>query len=470
MKILLVNPSHIGIHLPFFPKIVLEKNGRFLPLGLLYIVSYIKQHLGHISIKIFDAQIYKNYLLEYKKTLKEFKPDIIGISAFTLTFFRTVELAKIAKEMMQDVHINIGGPHTTIYPDETIRLPWIDSVTIGEGEVTFKELIERLLQKGSLEGINGIIFKYNNKIIKNPQRECIREIDSLPFPDRNILTKEPYFFIVNKNIQATTMITSRGCPYNCIFCDNRRKLYIQRSPGNIVDEMEYCLNLGYKHIDIYDDVFTINKKNTIEVCKEIINRNLKLTWTCRGRVNNIDEEMAEWLNYAGCERINLGLEAGTDRVLKIMNKSITVKQSEKVVKILKKFDIKIIAYFIIGAPYETKEEIEQTIKFATRLDLDYVQFTIMVPFPGTPLYNMAIEEIGDYYKNYLQAPFYPTPLRLWKTTLSDQELLKLLRLAYRKFYFRLSYIYKMYKENHDFNGIVRKISGAFQLLKFILNI
>jgi len=476
MNILLVNPSYFDINAPFAPKIILETKGKSEPLGLLYIASYLKQMIPQINIKIFDSQNFDNdYLLSYKSIINQFKPDVVGISSFTPTIFRTIEIAKITKEINHDVHINIGGPHTSVFPEETLKLKWVDSITIGEGEITFSELVDKLSHNASLKGIKGLWYKNNNgDIIRNPNREYINNLDIIPFPDRQLLQPYAYNLIIDKAVRATTMITSRGCPYNCIFCDTKRKLFIQRSAKNIVDEMEECFKAGYEFINIQDDTFNLVKKNVLTICKEIINRGLKISWGFKGRVDLIDYETACLLKEAGCKRIHIGVESGSDRILDYIKKGFNTAEIKKGVSLLKKVDIQILAYFMIGIPYETKEEIEKTIDFAIELDPDFAQFTVLYPFPGTALYDMAIK-VGafekDYFREYMQEPFQPPEFRRWKTILSDKEIKKLLRHAYRKFYFRPSYIIKtLSRDWKHMSSLSANFYSALQIIYFILGL
>ncbi len=475
MKILLVNPYHLEIGAPYAPKIILEKNGKYEPLGLLYIASYVKKTLPSVKIKIFDSQLFgEKYIHYYKNELQNYDPDIIGISSFTPTLFRTITLAKIGKEIKPNVHINIGGHHTNIYPEETLQLPWIDSVTIGEGEITFSELVGNILEKKPLDGIKGLWFKRNNTVIKNPYREYIKKLDILPFPDRSLIPKGSYYFIVDKPVLSTSMITSRGCPYDCIFCDTHRKTYVQRSPKNIVDEMEECIQLGFDYINFNDDTFNLIRRNVIALCKEITQRRLKTKWAFKGRVDLIDLELAQLLKDAGCDRVHLGIESGSDRMLTLLKKGITTEEVQRTVKILKSVGVEVLGFFMIGLPYETTEEVLKTINFSIELDLDYAQFTVLYPFPGTELYQLAVK-VGaieeNYFKDYMKEPLTPSFVKRWETTISDKEIKKLVKLAYRKFYLRPAYILKIFKKNHRHIKSLKNVFYAgLQVLKFVVGV
>jgi radical SAM superfamily enzyme YgiQ (UPF0313 family) len=244
------------------------------------------------------------------------------------------------------------------------------------------------------------------------------------------------------------------------------RIFRARSAKNVVDEIEKCLDLGIKEIFIYDDTFTVDRKRVMDICNEIINRNLKFTWDIRARVNTVDEEMLVLLKRAGCERIHYGVEAGTEKILKILNKQITLDQALKAFKLTRRLKIQTLAYFMIGAPTETKEDIMATIDFMKKLNPDFVQITLLTPFPGTKVYQWALEQniFNDYWKDFAKNPQIGFKTKYWTKELSSDELEKLLTIAYKKFYIRPIYIIKRLFKIKSLSELLRKLKAGLKVM------
>jgi len=468
MKILLINPPAENEILSCNPEIIKSERGFDPPLGLLYLAGYLKKYSDH-EIKIIDAQVERFDYLKLRDEIKKFSPDIIGITAMTFTLLDVLKTTEISKECCPKSKIVIGGPHVQIYPEETASLKNIDYVVLGEGEKIFLELIKNINNPEKLKLIKGLVFKENDKIINTGRPDYFNNLDEIPFPPREILPYKKYFSLLAKEKTITTMFTSRGCPFQCAFCDRPAmgRNFRARSAKNVVDEIEKCLNLGIKEIFIYDDTFTVDRKRVMNICNEIINRNLKFTWDIRARVNTVDEEMLILLKRAGCERIHYGVEAGTEKILKVLNKQITLDQTLKTFKLTRKFKIQTLAYFMIGAPTETKEDIMATIDFMKKLNPDFVQITLLTPFPGTKVYQWALEQkiFNDYWKDFAKNPQAGFKTKYWTKELSKEELEKLLIIAYKKFYIRPSYIIRKIAKIKSFSELARKLEAGLKVIK-----
>jgi len=468
MKILLINPPAENEILSCNPEIIKSERGFDPPLGLLYLAGYLKKYSDH-EIKIIDAQVERFDYLKLRDEIKKFSPDIIGITAMTFTLLDVLKTTEISKECCPKSKIVIGGPHVQIYPEETASLKNIDYVVLGEGEKIFLELIKNINNPEKLKLIKGLVFKENDKIINTGRPDYFNNLDEIPFPPREILPYKKYFSLLAKEKTITTMFTSRGCPFQCAFCDRPAmgRNFRARSAKNVVDEIEKCLNLGIKEIFIYDDTFTVDRKRVMNICNEIINRNLKFTWDIRTRVNTVDEEMLILLKRAGCERIHYGVEAGTEKILKVLNKQITLDQTLKAFKLTRKFKIQTLAYFMIGAPTETKEDIMATIDFMKKLNPDFVQITLLTPFPGTKVYQWALEQkiFNDYWKDFAKNPQAGFKTKYWTKELSKEELEKLLIIAYKKFYIRPSYIIRKIAKIKSFSELARKLEAGLKVIK-----
>ena len=468
MKILLINPPAENEILSCNPEIIKSERGYDPPLGLLYLAGYIKKYSNH-ELKIIDAQVEKMDYHQLEEEIQKFNPNIVGITAMTFTLLDVLKSAEIAKKCYPKSKIVIGGPHVQIYPEETINLKNIDYIVLGEGEKIFLELIENINNPEKLKSIKGLVFKENNRIINTGRPDYFNNLDEIPFPPREFLSYKKYSSLLAKEKVITTMFTSRGCPFACNFCDRPAmgKNFRARSAESVVNEMEECLKLDIKEIFIYDDTFTVDRQRVINICNEIIKRNLKFTWDIRARVNTVDEELLSSLKKAGCIRIHFGVEAGTEKILKVLNKNISLEQALIAFKLSRKIGIQTLAYFMIGSPTETEEDVLQTIKFMNKLDPDFVQITLLTPFPGTKIYQWALDQKvfeTDYWREFAINPVSGFKTRYWTKELSQKELERLLIVAYKKFYLRPSYIIKRIKALTSLAEFYKKAKAGLRVL------
>jgi len=469
MKVLLINPPISNILDPSLPKILQEKEDPMPPLGLMYLASYLEQKSDH-SVKILDCQIENLNYNQLKEIIKQDKPDVVGITAMTFTLLDVIGVVKLIKNIDPEIKIVLGGPHAHIYPKETISIKGVDFCILGEGEKPFKDLLDNLENKKNPYHAKGVVFKDGSKIINTDPGTPIQELDSLPFPARRLTPFKKYKSILATRFPVTTMFTSRGCPYNCLFCDRPHlgKSFRARSPKNVVDEMEECQKMGIKEIFIYDDTFGVDKQRVLDICDEIIKRNLDITWDIRTRVNTVDENILMSLKRAGCQRIHYGVEAGTQKILNVLRKGITLEMAEKAFRLSRKVGIQTLGYFMIGSPTETKKDISQTIKFMKKLNPDYAHITITTPYPATDLYRMGLEQKVlpyDYWKRFAENPTLDFKPYFWEKELSKKELFSLLKRAYRYFYFRPSYVLKRILHLKSGKELLVKAKGALNLLK-----
>ena len=356
---------------------------RFPPLGLGYIASYLKQ--WNITVDIVDC----TFLTEEEaiNKVRRAKPKIIGIQSMFSMKSKTIELANALKEDCD--FLVAGGPLPTSNPGEFLNN--FDAVIIGEGEETMLELTQQFENGGDLSKVNGIAYKKNGETKFTPRREFIKNLDSIPFPSRELFYNQSYktFHLKKFGYKITPIMSSRGCPFNCSFCSRPvfGNTFRTRSPANIVDEVEEVIKLGYDRIWFADDCFTLVRKRLIDICNEIIDRKLSANWECLSRVDTIDKETLEKMRQAGCKRMFFGIESGNEKILSLMNKQISTNEAQDAVKLTKESQIEAGAFFIVGYPGESDETILDTVNFASSLPLDYLSFTLPYPIPGTPLYE-----------------------------------------------------------------------------------
>lgn len=326
--------------------------------------------------------------------------DLIGISnLFTFAFSVVCDLAKTLKSR-RDVPIVVGGAHPSATPVETLQSQYIDYVIISEGEQTLLDLLDVLDKKKKKEDLDGFAWKDNGKIRVNPKTKFIQDLDSLPFPARELLPMESYFKAKEAHGPTegkwTPMISSRGCPFECTFCTPRlwHRKWRARSAKNVVDEIQECIDKFDIHEFYFDDEnLTIDKKRVLEICNEIKKRKINITWqTPNGiRASVTDRELLEKMKESGCKHITVAPESGSERVLNdIMKKHQTLNQVTNVVKAAHDLDIKTAGFFLIGLPGETEEDIKKTIEYSdklARVGLDEISYSIFIPLPGSELYD-----------------------------------------------------------------------------------
>ena len=375
---------------------------------------------------------------------------------------------RIQKFFKTKYHCNIivGGQHVSLFPYETLRKKEIDFGIIGEAEETIVELINALEKKKKLEDIQGIVYKKNKKVKITKLRDKIKNLDKVPFPARNLIPMKKYFSYITKYKNYAIIMTSRGCTFQCSFCEQRTGDVRFRSPKNVVDEIEECTKkFNVREIDIFDPLFTINKKRVIQICKEIQKRKIKINWSCRSRVDTIHEDMLIEMKKAGCYRIYFGIESGDENILKKLRKNTTILKIKNAIHLTKKNKILAFGYFMIGNPGESIRTIKKTIKLAKELPLDYAQFSRLSVLPGTSLYEELKTQIGyDYWQEYIKDKKNERALPRVDSELSEETINKYIKKAYKEFYFRPSVMINFLLNIKSLNEFLRYIKAGFNML------
>jgi radical SAM superfamily enzyme YgiQ (UPF0313 family) len=439
------------------------------PLGICYLAAMLEKENYEVSLTDAEAERLTNNDLVEKVAAT--KSDIFCFTCTTPMVASVKRTAEALKNKLPDSKIIVGGPHVTAVPEDLFKEKYIDIAVIGEGEYTIVELTKLIEEKKSLKCCKGIVFKEDGKVIKTEPRPLIEDVNALPFPARHLLkiAKYKHATIVRHKtkVNYTNIISSRGCPFKCIFCGSRTTfggVVRFRDPKLVVDEMEECYNkYDIGMFGFSDDTLTLKKEHIVGICNEIIRRKLGIVWFAQARVNTVDKEMLELMKKAGCEAIHYGYESGSQEILNNIKKGITLQQSIDATKITKEVGIKIHGYFMIGNPGETKETIRKTIDFAKELDPDTAQFTIATPFPGTELYEIFMHQDHDFkefkdYKWYNDVVFVPNGM-------TKEQLLKLHKQAYKEFYMRPKYIFKSVKRLRSLTAIKQTLAGFKTLVK-----
>jgi len=409
MKILLIfppmtiygsDPTVPGVNPPLglgYIGACLQKNGygvRIIDALSQGVDNVIKQKEGTL-IGLTDEEI-QNYIAEYN-------PDVVGISAMFTAYARNAHgIAAIAKKNNPQTLVIFGGAHASINPETVLQDKNVDLVVIGEGELTFLEIIKNFELKKGFKDIDGLAFRDGENIVKNKFREFIKDLSRIPFPARDLLpmdiyiekSKSPYVM----RTPLAQMVTSRGCPQNCIFCSIHsvwRNKWRGREVEDIISEIELLINkYGIREISFLDDSMATSKQRMHKICDEIIKRKLDIKWTPPNGITHwtLDRELLDKMKKSGCYRVTFGIESGNTITRKFIRKPHSLEQATQMIKYANKIGMWTVCTFIIGFPYETKESIEQTIDYAIASDADYALFYLVLPFPGTELYEIYKKE------------------------------------------------------------------------------
>lgn len=417
------------------------------PLGIMIIATYLKSK-GFKNVSCLDCQIGSLSPEETVERLEKMNPDIIGLSAWTDFWYPVHKTVKLAKQKLPDAKIILGGPHCGIFPRETLEFSDADYVIVGDGEEAIYDLLCNInSEKEIIKAIPGLWHKSSGEIIApDIPAAIVSDISSIPIPDRTLLPYREYNSILNPHEYETTMVSSRGCPHRCIFCKmNAQKIYA-RDAELVVDEFQAIAQMGITDIQVYDDTFTWSKKRVMDICNGIIGRKIKVRWAIRDRVDKADDEMYGLMRKAGCYRIHFGVESGSPPVLKASGKNISLEQVENAVRLAKKHKFHTMSYYMFGFPDERYEDALKTIDFSIKLNTDYAVYAVIIPYPGTRLYEIALErEIipDDFWKDFVKSPTpdFRIP-HLVEQNMNREEMIKLKDTALRKYYFRPSKIFK----------------------------
>ena len=432
MNVLLISPPTISA-----VKSVVGTTGP--PLGLAYLASMIREE--H-DVRIVDSLAEDFDHNDVEKIIKEYDPDVIGITSTTSMIPDAYAVAKMAKRINENVKVIMGGPHVTFAPDKTFEeCPYVDFIVRGEGEITFKELIDALEKNRDPSNILGLSINMGNKVKNNPPRPLIKDVDTIPMPSYDLLPMEKY---QADGVRFGTVITSRGCPFNCAFCSSSLqfgKRWRGHSDSRVIEELRYLYEkYRIREIEFLDDTFTLNRKRAMRIAKRLREEGLDISWSGSSRVDIFTDELAQAMKKSGCHTIFFGIESGSQKTLDFIGKGITPEQSISAVKKAKKHGIRALGAFVIGFPEETKEDIEKTIKLSKKVGVDFAQFTIATPYPGTRLWRYALARKLILTFDWRKYTTLDPVMKLKNFT--SQQITKLLQKAYISFYLRPLYLIK----------------------------
>ena len=425
-----------------------DSGGKQVPLGIYYLAAYMRKN--GFDVSAIDAETEELGSTDIVKRIRDFEPDFIGISSTTVAFHRALEVASEIKKQIPAAVTILGGPHISSNYSHAMSFPVFDYGVFGEGEVTLLELCKTLIGGNSVENISGIVFRNSSQeLVKNPPRQMIADLDELPFPAYDLIPDiDKYKQPPNayKKTPVRSIITSRGCPWQCTFCDKSifGNKYRKRSAQNIFDEIVFLKkNYGLEEIAFHDDTFLIDKQRVYELFGLLDRAGLSFAWTCLAKISEMDEELIKFIKENGCWRVSFGLESGDEVILKIIKKNISKEAVRKVLGLCKKHGLETAGFFIVGHPMETVETINTTMKFALSLPLDALVVTINTPIPGSVQYAEAskygkLDETDWSKYSYWRPVFIPKGL-------TEEILLKKHKEFYRRFYLRPRIMFNIVK-------------------------
>jgi len=479
MKVLLINPPSSS------PQPI-------MPLGLAYLAASLEEN--NIPVEVIDAWAERLDIKSLRKRILILDPaDLIGITVMSPTYTDSINTIRLVKESCPESKIIIGGTHPSSLPDECMRqIPEIDFAVAGEGDNLIVKLAKALDDKTQdLSYIKGLFYRDNNKIIGSDKTEPIKDLDSLPFPARHLFPStsryrtHPPYRLYNS---YATMITSRGCPFRCSYCTKSvsGQNFRYQSPRRIIEEIKLLVDkYKIKQIHFYDDNFTINIKHIEEICDAIIQNNIKVLWSCVTRVDLVNEGLLKKMKQAGCWLISYGVESGNQKILDSVRKGYSIDQIKEVFFLTKKVGIRTLGYFMAGFPGETEETLDDTVKLSLFLDPDFVSWSITALYPGSDLYQDALDgKLGNNYRKLKTSikkdssnvsslsPYAHGYTFIYDGDLPRRYILETVNYAYRAFYFRPLFIIRSFIRLRTMVEFLSYIQAFMQFLswKIIKNI
>ncbi len=470
MKVLIINPPWPGkgYGTRSQNRIIKHRSDKFLqyPIFLGYSAAQLKAS-GH-TVAYIDSVIQD---LDMDQTLvqaKRAKPEVIFMETTTPSIEADYEDLTALKNAT-GATIIVGGPHATYFHKEVLKeCPAIDVVVRHEFDTKITPVVSNL---DNLETVNGITYRHDGEIVDKGDGDLVKDLDAIPFPDRDTIPWHWYLEAWFSRQPFMNMMTSRGCPYHCTFCLWPQIMYGHkqrfRSLDNVFEEIDYLIDrYGLKEINVDDGTFTTNKPRVIEFCRRLRQRKNKLIWTCNGRVDNLDDEMLAEMKASGCKMIRLGVESGSQDVLDKIKKRLTLKQIEDGFRRVKRHGIQALGGFMFGFPFDSRKTVDETIAFAKKISPDQVQFSINMCYPGTSLYDYAVDKnllLAESFKEFdmTHGPVVKT------LNMEREELKHILGRAYREFYFRPKFIFQTILHMKDMDEIRRVLRSLKSLVNTI---
>ncbi|MDI6866082.1 radical SAM protein [Methanoculleus sp.] len=434
-------------------------NIRIPPLGILYIAAVLEEN--GVDVEVIDCAAGDIDYSGIEKRVEETEPFLVGITSTTPLILEALRSAEAVRRV-SDAYIVLGGPHATFMHDEILRENTsIDIIVKGEGEYTVLDIYRTLRIGGDLAAVDGIVYRRGERIVENPDRPPVEDLDALPYPARHLVPPDNYR-VFDDNLAVATMICSRGCPMQCSFCASSAlhgKRVRRRSTGDVVEEIRQIQdNLGISAIGFMDDTFTLYPRWVEEFCREVIKQDLGIEWGCTARVDRINRSLMDLMKKAGCHTLFFGVESGDQGILDRVKKGTHIDQIKHVFATAHDLGMRTIASAAIGLPGETRETANKTIKFVKSLKPSFALFSVATPYPGTDFFS-KVREDGSLQMDWSQYDLLSSVVET--SSLTREEIKKLQRKAFRDFYLRPSYLIQgLRREGFYFLKIVKSALSA----------
>lgn len=436
------------------------------PIYLAYMVAVLEE--AGVEVGFIDGVMEEMSIADFSRAVSSIRPDLVVIECSTPSIDYDLETARAVKDSVDGTSVALIGSHATFFHEEILSdNPAVDAICRGEAEMTVKELALSLSSGDDLRQVKSLSYREGEEVRVNPVRPLIQDLDSLPFPARHIVRHDGYRAAIYSGDCPTAMVSSRGCPHHCIYCLWPETLYGHkfraRSAANVVDEMEHVVrDYGVDEIYFDDDCLTLSKKRVLEMCRLLLKRDVGVKWIVQSRVDTVDREVLTAMKEAGCHYILFGVESGSPRMLEIMKKRISLERVRQAFKDCRELGIRTQAFFLFGVPGETQETVEETIEFAKEIGADSTQFAIVVPHPGTELYETCMEHGWLVYDGW--EDFAAENSLIETDHLTREEVEEARIRAYRRYYFRPGLVAKSLLGVRSFRDIKRLFRGGRSVL------
>jgi len=431
--------------------------GIYPPLGLMYLASAV-QSAGH------DAKVLDGYFTSFEDIATEIRTGgygLVGLSSYTHGWQQDIAFIEHLKRLFPETRFIVGGPHPNVWGKRCLEdCAALDFACCGEGEHLLRDLCTALEQDLPVQGIRGLVWRTQDGVHGDGLKAAIDDLDALPLPDRSQVDLQRYCPTLTnyRQLPATTIIGSRGCPFPCIFCHSIKKTR-RRKVAHVLAEIDVLVNeYGIRDLTFYDETFTVHRKWAMELCDGLRERGYDLAWAANARADCLDRELVEKMAAAGCWRLLFGIESGSQRVLDILRKNTDLQQIADAVAMTQAGGIDAHGTFFFGTPGETFEEGLETIRFAVKLGLDYAAFGSLMPLPGTEVFDLIDDPIKYDFSIHSAIKIGYVP-----PSMTRGQMETLLRESYRSFYFRPRYIARRLAKIRSVEDLRRNAVGLLGL-------
>ena len=472
MDITLLNPPEQLRVWAGIPKAMAHGVYCFPPLGLMYIQAAVEKRTSW-KAEIYDPVVDDLDFPDFEQQLKRYPLDLVGISPYTHSLADVQGTINTVRKLNPDAKIVLGGPHCAMFPEYAIQLQGADAIITGDGEDAFVSMAQNYDQGKTFEGIAGVWFKEDGQIVKNQDRASTKSLDAYPWPDRSRTRYRDYYLPGTKDPLVTTAITSRGCPHSCPFCLTYKKQYRIRDIDDILDEMEHCLSLGITETHFIDDLFTPNSQWVLKFCDAVERRGLDFHWGYKTTIAGTTREQIRRCRETGCTKIHFGVESANNEGLDAWGKHCDTDDVHRVFKWCREEGVRSVAYIMLAGPHErTMDEALTNLDEMLKLDADYAVFAVFSPYPGTDSFEDGAKKglyPADCWDKMMKDPLSGVEVpACWEEHLSQDEILELLKIAHRKFYFRPKFVARQVANLASVEEFKRLAGGALSIVKLEL--